>query len=271
MIQKIISGGQTGADRAALDFAINNDIPHGGWVPKGRRAEDGEIPARYDVREAPVGDYSRRTELNVMDSDGTLILSYGELTGGSALTAMLAKKHAKPCLHMDLNRHTEFQATVDITHWINENRIEVLNVAGPRAGNDSKIYDATVNVLEAVWLLGLVGATLPEVMNRPGDPAVRAAFPDSVDAAVTRLSAELPLKDRSMLAGMSETDLNHLHPSLGIYIQTTYGISEGNDSLMASCRKAVDGAELDPDGAASVIIQKLWGNLQKTHRIRRVK
>lgn len=271
MIEKIISGGQTGVDRAALDFAINNEIPHGGWVPKGRRAEDGVIPKRYEVREAETADYSRRTELNVMDSDGTLILSHGELTGGSALTARLAEKHAKPCLHIDLNQQTEFQATVDISHWLHENQVEVLNVAGPRAGNDPKIYDATVNVLEAVWLLGLVGATLPDAMKRPGDQDPRQAFPDSVNAAVARMTAELPLKDRSRLAGMSENDLDHLHPSLNIYIQTTYGITEGNDLLMTDCRKEAKVLDLDAEGAARVIIKKLWENLQQTHRIRRVK
>lgn len=271
MIKKIISGGQTGADRAALDFAISNDIPHGGWAPKGRRAEDGTIPDHYNLREAPVPDYSRRTELNVMDADGTLILSHGELTGGSALTAQLAKKHGKPCLHVDLSRRTEFQATVDITHWLREHRVDVLNVAGPRAGNDPKIYDATVNVLEAVWLLGLVGETLPEVMYRPGVEEAREAPPDSVDAAVARLVKELPLKDRSRLAGMGEHDLAHLHPSLNLYIQNTYGLGAENSALMQSCRAAADGAELDPEAAGAVIIRKLWEKLQETHRIRRVK
>ena len=97
MIKKLISGAQTGADRAALDFAINNDIPHGGWVPRGRKAEDGVIPDRYHVKETPEPEYSRRTALNVMDSDGTLIFSHGPLTGGSALTEKLARKYNKAC------------------------------------------------------------------------------------------------------------------------------------------------------------------------------
>jgi hypothetical protein len=98
MIKKIISGAQTGADRAALDFAIKNDIPHDGWVPKGRIAEDGIIPEKYNVHEAPTQDYRRRTELNVVHSDGTLILTHGELSGGSALTRTFAQKHKKPYL-----------------------------------------------------------------------------------------------------------------------------------------------------------------------------
>ena len=86
MIKKIISGGQTGADRAALDVAIKLNIPHGGWVPKGRPAEDGPIHTKYQLKEMPTDSYSDRTEQNVADSDGTLIISHGELTGGSAFT-----------------------------------------------------------------------------------------------------------------------------------------------------------------------------------------
>ena len=83
MIKRIISGGQTGAGRAALDFAIKMDLPHGGWVPKGRKSEDGPIPARYHLTEMPTKSYPKRTEQNVVDSDGTLIVSHGKLKGGS--------------------------------------------------------------------------------------------------------------------------------------------------------------------------------------------
>jgi len=96
VIDKIISGGQTGADRAALDAAIELDIPHGGWIPKGRKTEDGGLPEKYHLKEMPTGSYAARTEQNVIDSDGTLIVSHGKLNGGSALTRRLAKKHKRP-------------------------------------------------------------------------------------------------------------------------------------------------------------------------------
>ena len=83
MIKRIISGGQTGADRAALDFAIKMDLPHGGWIPKGRLAEDGPLPEKYQLQEMPTQNYPKRTEQNVIDSDGTLIITHGKLTGGS--------------------------------------------------------------------------------------------------------------------------------------------------------------------------------------------
>lgn len=274
MIKKIISGAQTGADRAALDFAINNDIPHGGWVPMGRKAEDGIIPGHYEVREAPTSEYSRRTELNVIDSDGTLILSHGELSGGSALTEKLAQKHGKPCLHINLNLLTEFQATVDITHWINQNGIGILNIAGSRASNDPKIYGATLNILEAVLYLGIIEDKMPDFINRPyemDEPSINDKSPETLEQAVTQLIAELPLKDKTRLARMTETDLDHLHPSLRVYIKTNYRILNGNEKLVVSCRQISNDSELDADGAASVIIKKLWESLQKTHRIRRVK
>ena len=95
MIEKIISGGQTGADRAALDFAIKHNIPYGGWISKGRKTEDGTLPEQYLLQEMPTGSYPRRTEKNVLDSDGTLIVSHGLLSGGSALTTSYAEKHKK--------------------------------------------------------------------------------------------------------------------------------------------------------------------------------
>lgn len=274
IIKKIISGAQTGADRAALDFAINNDIPHGGWVPKGRRAEDGIIPDYYNVREAPSPDYSRRTELNVLDSDGTLILSHGELTGGSALTEKLARKHGKPFLHINLSLKPEFQATVDITHWLSANEVRILNVAGSRASNDERIYEATSSILEAVLYLSIIENNMPDVINRPyeiDDAAPALQLPETVQQAVDRLTDELHLKDRARLAGMAQAELNHLHPSLGIYIKNNYKLLSGNEKLLASCRKASDNSEMDVDTAASVIIKQLWEELRKTHRLRLIK
>ena len=274
MIKKIISGAQTGADRAALDFAINNDIPHGGWVPRGRKAEDGIISEHYKVKEAPTSAYSRRTELNVIDSDGTLILSHGELSGGSALTKKLAQKYGKPCLHINLNQNPEFQATVDVAHWINANGIEVLNVAGSRASHDPKIYASTVSILETVLYLGIIEDKMPDFINRPygiEEPPMNDTYPGAIDQAVKQLIDELPLKDKARLAGMTKSDLKHLHPSLGEYIKTHYRILNGNEKLMASCRQVADVETLDADGAASVVVMELWKSLQKTHRIRRVK
>src|SRR5215475_32029 len=101
MLSKIVSGGQTGADSAALDWAIKRGISHGGWCPKDRKAEDGTIDRRYNLVETPSEDYSQRTEWNVRDSDGTAVFSIRrELRGGSLLTVELAGNRKKPVIHL---------------------------------------------------------------------------------------------------------------------------------------------------------------------------
>ncbi len=129
MIERVVSGGQTGVDRAALDAALARGLTCGGWCPKGRRAEDGAIPNRYPLTETESADYRLRTQRNVSDSDGTLILAIGELTGGTALTRDIALAQAKPLLLVDLDTPSP---TRTVCEWIQENNIRRLNVAGPR-------------------------------------------------------------------------------------------------------------------------------------------
>ncbi len=138
MIKKIISGGQTGVDQAALDVAIKLNIPHGGWIPKGRKTEDGVLPDKYQLQEMSSTSYPKRTEKNVLDSDGTLIVSYGNLTGGSALTRKMAKKHNRQWIHIDLNKFSVPEAVQAVRSWIEGNVIAVLNVAGSRASKKAR-------------------------------------------------------------------------------------------------------------------------------------
>lgn len=148
MLKTIISGGQTGVDRAALDVAMRVGIAHGGWIPKGRRTEEGPLPDHYQLKEMPTDDYEARTEKNVLDADGTLLISRGSPTGGSDLTRKMALKHGKQLLHIDLSMgQRPSDAGSLIASWIDMNRIETLNVAGPRASHDSSIYRDAVNIL----------------------------------------------------------------------------------------------------------------------------
>jgi hypothetical protein len=150
LVKKIVSGGQTGADQAALDFALAENIPHGGWIPKGRLTEKGPLPAKYQLQEMATDSYPKRTEQNVIDSDGTLIISHGRLTGGSALTLELAVKHTKPHLHLDMEGLEVTSAKRLVKTWAEENNIEVLNVAGPKISKDPRIYDVTIEVLRGI-------------------------------------------------------------------------------------------------------------------------
>jgi hypothetical protein len=147
---RIVSGGQTGADRAALDAALELGLDVGGWVPLGRQAEDGIIPDRYpNLKEAESKRPAVRTELNVRDSDATVIFSHGTLTGGTALTKSIAHKLTKPLLQLDLDRTSEVNASAELYHWLICQRLETLNVAGPRESEDPAIYAGTKRVLIA--------------------------------------------------------------------------------------------------------------------------
>lgn len=273
MIVKIISGGQSGVDRAALDVAIKLDIPHGGWVPKGRLTEDGQLPEIYALRETPTAVYAERTEKNVVDSDGTLIISRGELTGGSEYTREMALKHGRPWLHVDLNRTAAFRAAVTINEWLSGNDIRVLNVAGPRASKDPDIYRDAATLLESAYYLSLSALTPKKVLeSAPPEPAPPAAenLPRVRDV-VERLRGELPLKDQVLIANMSESELPTLNRTLGEYIVHRYGLATGNTALRRSCRWVARRPIADEAAAAAVIVRSLWKQLRQTHPLRRVK
>lgn len=144
---RIVSGGQTGVDRAALDVAIAHGVPHGGWCPRGRHAEDGRIPDRYGLREHDSPDYAARTEQNVVDSDATLVLTIGTPEGGTALTVRLAARHERPCLVVDLD---DPPSPGSVVEWFRTNGVGVLNVAGPRESTRPGISGRAAAYLDEV-------------------------------------------------------------------------------------------------------------------------
>jgi len=148
MVLKIISGGQTGVDRAALDFAIANNITHGGKCPNGRRAEDGVLDEKYQLTETAESESIHRTRANVQESDGTVVFTHGPLRGGSRITANHASKRHKPCLHLDLKAFTPEKAAHHLHAWVAKNRIRILNIAGPRASHAPKIYELVMQTLD---------------------------------------------------------------------------------------------------------------------------
>ena len=149
-IKKIISGGQTGADQAGLDVAIKHGLPHGGAIPKGRLTEDGVLPDKYKLEEMTTKSYPKRTEKNVVDSDGTVIFTHGKLIGGSLLTRKKAVEHVKPVIHLDMDKLSVEDAVDLLKGFMDENGIEVLNVAGSRASKDSEIYGKTLEVVGGI-------------------------------------------------------------------------------------------------------------------------
>lgn len=135
---RIVSGSQTGVDRAALDAARALRISIGGWCPRGRRSEAGPIPRRYRLRETPSSEFAQRTEWNVRDSDATLIINAGPLDGETLRTLKLAwKKHGKPVLLIQIGRRAQRGKYLA---WLRVNRVRKLNVAGPRESKRVGIY-----------------------------------------------------------------------------------------------------------------------------------
>ena len=241
--KKIVSGGQTGADQAALDVAIKLGITHGGWIPKGRITEAGFLPKKYQLHEMPTASYPLRTEKNVKDSDGTLIFSHGKLTGGSALTERYANKHSRPCLHINMNEMTDLEAALKTATWISKNKIGVFNVAGPRASKDPKIYQDVMDVLESTVHLCSVKTT-PSNYKKPDTG-------NDIDI-VNDIIGEMPLLEKAPLANMDEKQVEILQQAFDMYV-----------------RSKIDSNATDDD--FNDIMIQLWERLKDTHKIRIVK
>ena len=148
--RRILSGGQTGVDRAALDVALALSIPCGGWCPRGRHAEDGPIDPRYPLRETDGSDPGQRTKRNVADADATLILARRPLTGGTALTRDWAEKLGKIFLVIEPSAGEAARSAV--AGWLEEQVPLVLNIAGPRESESPGIYRESKAFLTRLWL-----------------------------------------------------------------------------------------------------------------------
>ena len=148
MLEKIISGGQTGVDRAALDAALDNNFPCGGICPKGRTAEDGIIAARYPLKEHTSEHYAKRTLENVLLGDGTLIMYTQELKGGTALTVRFCEDHNRPCVLIDAQQNNTTQAAKKALTFIRQHHIKILNVGGPRKSQWPDGYQYAYQCLE---------------------------------------------------------------------------------------------------------------------------
>ncbi|HKK89824.1 MAG TPA: putative molybdenum carrier protein [Desulfobacteraceae bacterium] len=270
MIKKIISGGQTGADRAALDTAIKFNFDHGGWVPAGRRAEDGVLAARYHMDEMPTDSYPRRTEQNVKDSQGTLIVSRGKLTGGSLLTHQLAAKLEKPCCHIDLLKIDEFEAAIIVNSFISDYAIEVLNIAGPRASSDPEIYRSVKAVIETFIYMVLMESEPEEIANNDLVLFERKAEKtcSTVAESVAFLCEDLPLRTRSAIANSSQGQIASLYFTMTDYVLVKLGLDSGNKPLLEECARRLGTDDLYVEDAVMVIIKALKEHLERDHVLR---
>ncbi|MDY0220779.1 MAG: putative molybdenum carrier protein [Desulfobacterium sp.] len=271
MIKKIISGGQTGADRAALDTAIKFNIDHGGWVPLGRCAEDGVLGEHYQMQEMPTDSYPRRTEQNVKESHATLIITRGPLTGGSLLTKKLASTHKKPCAHLNLMNMDEFEAAVVLNSFIQDHSVEVLNVAGPRASSDPGIYRDVKAILETMIYMQLM-ETGPETLKDEEfiliERKAPSPVPSTVEEAVDFIVRNLTLRNRSLIANSRKNNIASLYFSMADYLKVKLALDAGNMQLIADCALAQGRETLDVEDAAMVILKRIKQRLERDHVLR---
>jgi len=274
MLKKIISGGQIGADQGALDAAIKYNFPHGGWIQKGRKTQLGIVPDKYHLKEMSVSGYKERIEQNVIKSDGTLIISHGDLAGGADYSQKMAEKHDRPCLIIDLNEFPPFLASSKINSWIIESNIETMNVTGSRASEDSDIYRDTFYIIEGTILLSLVHAKSGEKLTDYDRKELIDKLPISpktVDEAVERMISDLDLESKVKIANMDIENLIHIHNELYIYLKNAFGVWHGNKELLADCRAVSEEPLYNEDAATFVILKAVWEKLRGTHTLRIVK
>jgi Circularly permutated YpsA SLOG family len=274
MIKKIISGGQTETDQAVLDIAIKLGCSHGGWIPKGRIAKTGTLPGKYRLKEMPTDNYSECIEQNIKDSKGTLIISYGKISGDSDYARKMTLKHKRQLLGIDLNQTIAFEAASLIKDWIQLRHIDVLYVIGPSGDINPDAGKHTASIVEGVLILDLMNASPDSNIT---DFSERDYFeklpgpPKTVNQAVDILISKMALKDKVIIANMADGELVDLNSNLGAYIKNIFRLRFGNDELMESCRFVTKNKKLNEDGACVAIIETLWKRLGKTHKIRVVK
>lgn len=209
-LKKIISGGQTGADIAGVDAAIINGIPYGGWLPKGRKTENGPLDQRYSkMSEMPAGGYQQITEKNVVEADGTVIFTHGKYTGVSALTCNYAKKNSKPVLHLDLDVVSELAAIESLVEWIYKEKIEILNVAGSRESKDETIYDDVHSIIKSVLNILKTAEVVSTTQTPPAsEPDMQTSGSEKAQAATEEVAAQKGEDKKSgVLSGFDWTTL----------------------------------------------------------------
>jgi hypothetical protein len=274
VIRKIVSSGQTGVELAALDIAIKLGIAHGGWVSRGKRNEDGALPAQYDLTETASLGFKEAMDKNVSHTDGTLVISRNMHTSRTKNAVQAALKHQRQFLHLDLGQYSLFESASLAASWMSQQLIKAVFITGPMASEDERIYSQTQKVLETLFYLGFVKSGLhPDRSGIQATPPSQslAALPGTVAEAVDRLQGNLSLKDRTLLANLQSHELNHLHSGISEYIKQNFGLYAGNPQLLDDCARVGGLTQPLVDEACAVILRALWQTLRKTHKLRVIK
>jgi hypothetical protein len=264
IVRQIISGGESGVERAALDLAIQLGIAHGGWVAPGRRVDDGVLPGRYRLTEIAIAKIGAVSQANLDIADGVLFISRGKLVGPPARLHRRVQESGQPHLTIDLNTHTRFQSSLLINAWLKAQALERLFITGPRENAQPGIYRDTMDCFRAAWW----ALMMVEPVENPKPSPTRGNVPKTLTEAVARLIDVLPLKDKVSIANMGADEIAGLNATLGRYVQKHFGIWDGNRDLMQSCMQAMKRNQLSDNEIAALIVDRLAQELRQTHVLR---
>ena len=266
MITKIISSGQGGIEKAALELAIKMEIPYGGWTTESNTKESTRKMSLSLIKSK---DNTECIENNIEMSDGILAL-FRKKTPGSLFNLLkkITKRLNKPFLLMNLNKISKFECALNINKWITEENIRTLYISGEYISEDSSTYQDVMDILESTLYLGQVEQSTPLTANFAKMPS---DLPKTVEQAVESLSSKLPLKDKVLIANMTFGELAIVNVTLGKYIRENFGIWTGNVELLESCRKYSGQKDLTVENISMIVIQAFWEKLKETHRLRVIK
>jgi len=274
MLEKIISGGLTHVEIAALDTAIKLGIPYSGWRAGIQVPDQSADKGKYELHTLSSNRPRDAVEKNVAAGNGTLIISHGLLQETVDYARQMTLKMRKHLLGIDLEQHTAIKAARLLASWLDMNHIALLYVTGSTREMPSRIYHRTSHILESAIATLLAQSSLPSYRETSTDAAGATKpgkQPATVAEALTMLSSRLSLKEKTHIAsGSLDIFLQADHP-LGPYLQKILNLNAGNDKLMNSCALCADKKSLTPDEASHVIIRKFWKHLQQTHRLRIIK
>ena len=274
-IKKIISGGLSVSDQAALDVAIRLGIPHGGYIPWGRMTEIGMLPSKYKLEVLKTDDQLECIDRNVKESKGTLVISAGKFNDDAEYARKVTMKHTHQFFVIDLELTHASEAPTLVSDWVQMHNIDVLYIMGPLATEYRYVDKHTTAIVEGALLLDLmdapVGSRIQDFTRHEYLQKIEQSTPKTVDEAVDQIVSDMSLEERVRLANFDKEELRAANYSLSIFIRNQMFMKDINKELFESCRTVSGNSNLNEAMAALVIIEKLWEKLRETHKLRIVK
>jgi len=274
IIKKIISGGLTASDQAALDVSISLGIPHGGYIPWGRMTEIGILSSKYKLKVVNTDNHFDCIEKNVEESKGTLIISAGKLNDDANYARKMTLKHGHQLLGIDLSLTASSEAASLVHDWIQLYKIDAIYIIGPFTYEYPKADSHITAIIEGALQLDIMDASSGSIIT---DFPTYNSFqklpdlPKTVDEAIDQIVADMTLDERVRMANLDKEELRVITYSLSIFIRNQLFRKDVNKDLFESSRAVSGNKNLNESTAALVIIEELWKRLRETHTLRIVK